>query len=327
VNKQWGVSVFTVALVLVGTMGPQQPPPAMAAECTRSNTNVGLLEKVPEFIGMPIEPGAAGPGSAGPAIANLCDVAAAEFQPSNSYLGGDHYTAVKVFAGTANSGNGQAFIDAFLSGLGADAANGTVQMDGRTVQSFVTSSGDGLAYAAGPTAIIGYVVPSNTIANGLDPAATQESAKAAYTRIIARADGKPLSDKLFPGTGTESYPLGRGRYTTPTDPGWVYFKTDDVKGATPIHCGIAPGGTMAGCDMAPSGNSPAGSNQTVVDGSAPAHYSQSDTKTFTRDVDVLMPGHRLENGAAVCWINYQRPVRCEVGAHSFVLDSQYGTLE
>ena len=68
-------------------------------------------------------------------------------------------------------------------------------------------------------------------------------------------------------------------------------------------------------------------HQTLVDGSGPAHYSHSDTTTFTRDVDVLMPGHRLENGAAICWVNYQRPVHCEVGAHSFVLDGQYGTLE
>jgi hypothetical protein len=84
---------------------------------------------------------------------------------------------------------------------------------------------------------------------------------------------------------------------------------------------------MTGCDMAPSENSPAGSNQTVVDASAPAHYSRSDTEALTRDVDVLMPGHRLENGEATCWINYQRPVHCEVGSHGFVLDSQYGTLE
>jgi len=71
-------------------------------------------------------------------------------------------------------------------------------MGERTVQSLMTSTGDGLAYAAGPAVVIGYVVPSATIARGLDPAATQESAKGAYTRIIAAADGKPLSGNFFP---------------------------------------------------------------------------------------------------------------------------------
>jgi hypothetical protein len=59
----------------------------------------------------------------------------------------------------------------------------------------------------------------------------------------------------------------------------------------------------------------------------PAHYIRSDTTIFTRDVDVLTPGHRIENGAAVCWINCQRPVHCEVGTHGVVLDSRHGTLE
>ncbi len=54
-------------------------------------------------------------------------------------------------------------------------------------------------------------------------------------------DGKPLSDTFFPGTGLASYPLGRGRYTTPNDPGWVFFRTTDAKGATPAHTDIHPG--------------------------------------------------------------------------------------
>lgn len=101
-------------------------------------------------------------------------------------------------------------------------------MEGRSVQSFWMSGGDGMAYAAGPTVVIGYVVPANTIAYGLDPAATQESAKEAYIRVVSAADGKPLSDRLMPGTGSASYPLARGRYTTPADPGWLYFRTDDL---------------------------------------------------------------------------------------------------
>jgi hypothetical protein len=326
VKKRRDVLEFAATLILLSGFALHAAPLSAAADCSDTNKHAALWATVPEFIVNPIAPADAGPGSRD--TADLCGVAAAEFQPSNSTIGDDHYTAVKVFAGNAKSGNGEAFVDAFLSGLGADARNGTVTMEGRTVQAFWTSAGDGLAYAAGPTVVIGYVVPSNTIAPGMDPAATQESAKAAYSRIMAAADGKPLSQRFYPGTGTESYPLGRGRYTTPTDPGWVYFRTDDFKGATPIHCGIAPGGATAGCDMVPSDDdAPAGSNQTIVDGSAPAHYIRSDTTTFTRDVDVLTPGHRVENGSAVCWINYQRPVHCEVGTHGFVLDSRLGTLE
>ena len=141
-----GVSAFATALLLLGTIAAQASPSAAAVDCTQNNANADLLAKVPEFIGVTLDPGAVGPGSAGPAIAHLCDVAAAEFQPSNSTIGGDHYTALKAFAATAKSGNGEDFVDAFLSGLGAGARNRTVEMDERIVQSFVTSSGDGLAY-------------------------------------------------------------------------------------------------------------------------------------------------------------------------------------
>jgi hypothetical protein len=71
-------------------------------------------------------------------------------------------------------------------------------------------------------------------------------------------------------------------------------------------------------------NAPAGSNQTVVDGSDPAHYIHSDTTTFTRVVDVLPEGHRLENGVAVYWSGYQLAARCDIGEHSF---NTNGTLK
>ncbi len=306
----------------------QSSPTAAAVGCSGPTGPAGLLAKVPEFLVKTIDPGDAGPGSAGQAVTvDLCDAAAAEYSPANSKIGDDHFAALKVLAGNAKSGNGDAFVDAFLSGLGADARNGTVTMEDRVVQSFVTPSGEGYAYAAGPTAVIGYVVPAETIAHGLDPAATQESAKSAYTRIIAAVDGKPLSDRFFPGTGPASYPLGHGRYTTPVDPGWVYFKTDDFKDANPMHCGIAPGGTMAGCDLVPSEMAPAGTKQTIVDGSGPARFIHSDTATFTRDTDVLAQGHRIENGPALCRWGYQGVMHCEVGEHSFSMNRENATLE
>lgn len=102
---------------------------ASAVDCAQS---AGLLVKVPGYIVKTITPADAGPGSAD--SADLCGVAAAELQNASSTLRDDHYTAIKVVGGTANSGDGQAFVGAFLSGLGADARNGTV--DGRTAQSF-----------------------------------------------------------------------------------------------------------------------------------------------------------------------------------------------
>lgn len=74
-------------------------------------------------------------------------------------------------------------------------------------------------------------------------------------------------------------------------------------------------------------NVPSGANQTVVDASAPARYAYSDTPTFTRDVDVLLEGHRLENGDATCGVGYQGTVHCVIGEHSFVVSSQSGVLE
>ena len=156
------------------------------------------MAKVPEFIVNTIKPSEAGPGFADTEVAaDLCGVAAAnesrELEDRRRSL-----HRPQGSAGNAKSDNGEAVVDAFLSRLGPDARNGTVELDGRIVPSFVTSSGDGYAYAVGPTVVIGYVIPLTTIAIGLDPAATQESAKGAYTRIIAAADGKPISDRILP---------------------------------------------------------------------------------------------------------------------------------
>ena len=83
---------------------------------------------------------------------------------------------------------------------------------------------------------------------------------------------------------------------------------------------------MAGCDVVDT-HAPTGTNQTIVDGSGPAHYIYSDTTTFARDADVLAAGHRLENGPAVCWFGYQRKIHCEIGEHSFTTDGQFATFK
>jgi len=297
-------------------------PQAKAAECPPLQANKSLLTAT-NFIVNAIDPADAGPGSV--STADLCSVAAAAFQPSDGTIGGDRYTVLKVLVGTASDGDGDGFVDAFLTRLGPQARNGTVDLGGRVVDAFVTSAGDGYAYAAGPTVVIGYITPGHSY--GTSAATTQESAKIAYGKVIAAASGAPLPDDERPRYGPESYPLGTGNFTSPGDPGWIFFRSDDYKsGAASMHCGIAARGTAAGCDVVPSELAPRDTNQTVVDGNG-ARYIHSDTTTFTRDVDVLVEGHRLQNGPAVCWMGYQGSVHCEIGEHGFTVDHRYGTLQ
>jgi hypothetical protein len=317
------IAVSWLAIALFGAVALQAFPLAAASDCGPSGAAASLVQRATGFTNIPIDPAATGPGAT---AAGLCGPAAAELQKANSTLGDRTFTSVKILVGEAESGDGGEFVETFLSGLGPDARNGTVEIDGRTVQAFWTAAGDGMAYATGPTVVVGYVVRSDSIAAGLDPASTQESAKEAFARIIAAANGTPLPANAIPRSTPASYPLARGRFSTPDDPGWTYFKTDEVKGAIPEHCGIAPGGAVAGCDAVPD-DAPSGMNQTVVDDSGPARYIRSDTTTFTRDVDALTQGHRLQSGPAVCWRGYQGTVRCEIGEHGFTTNFVNATLE
>jgi hypothetical protein len=264
-----------------------------------------------------------GPGLAGTeGVAGLSDLAAAEV--ADTYSSPDSVD-FKAVVGTAQSGDAGAFVDAFLSRVG-ETRNDTVTLDGRTVRYFNTPSGEGYAYAEGPTVVIGFISPTPP---GTDQASRQEPAKTLFTRVMAAAIGRPIpvesNDRVR--SGIEGYSPARGRYTTPDDPGWVFFKTESIKGGPSYYCGIGPSGNVAGCDLVPGKDVPAGMNQTVVDASAPARYTHSDTPTFTRDVDALLEGHRLDNGAASCGRGYQGTIHCVVGDHSFVVSPAYGILE
>jgi hypothetical protein len=157
--------------------------------------------------------------------------------------------------------------------------------------------------------------------------------KEVFTRIVAAAAGTPIPAETKVSSGIESHPPGRDRYTTPDDPGWVFFKTDN---GTRTACGIGPNGSIAGCGIVPkrivgsdgaATAAPSGANQTIVDASTPARYTYSATTTFTRDVDVLIEGHRIDNGDATCGVGYQGTVECVIGEHSFVISSDFGHLE
>ena len=130
------------------------------------------------------------------------------------------------------------------------------------------------------------------------------------------AAAPPGDDTTPPGDDIRSYPLAEGNYTTPKDFYWAFFKTPDGRA-----CGIGPNGGPVGCD-AVAADAPPGANQIVVISWGPAEYRHSDTPSFTRDVDVLPVGKRLQNWGATCAVTSQDTVRCETyGNHGFVLSA------
>lgn len=132
---------------------------------------------------------------------------------------------------------------------------------------------------------------------------------------VAAAEPPPGADD------TDGYPLAQGRFTSPTDYAWVYFTTPDGR-----SCGIGPNGGPVGCDAVPV-DAPEGMNQTVVNSWGPAEYRHSDMATFTRDVDVLPEGHRLENWGAGCAVGFQGTVTCTTyGQHGFTLSALYSVF-
>ncbi|BBY83897.1 hypothetical protein H7I53_19745 [Mycolicibacterium pulveris] len=124
-----------------------------------------------------------------------------------------------------------------------------------------------------------------------------------------------------PDDDIRDYPVAQGRYSTPDDFYHVFFKTPDG-----LFCGIGPNGGPVGCDAVPR-DAPPGTDQTVVNSWAPAEYRHSGARTFTRDVDVLPVGYRLENWGATCAVEDVGVVRCETyNSHGFRLSADYGEL-
>lgn len=141
----------------------------------------------------------------------------------------------------------------------------------------------------------------------------------------AAPTAEPTSTSTQPGpprgNGVDKFPLGPGRHTVDDDAGWVFFRTPAGQG-----CGIAPIGRVVGCDFVPAG-APPGTDQTVIEDDRPAVYRQTSPR-FTRDVEVLPPGHRLTNGATRCAVLDDGAVQCEIkgGAHGFIVSATTGVL-
>lgn len=190
------------------------------------------------------------------------------------------------------------------------------------------AAGFGLACAAALTAVL-----------PLAPAAVGDT-----------CDPLPGSENSCAGQPPLTWPVAQGNFTSPGDPGWVFFKPffhpggatgpkAEASRAEQYGCGIAPDGAV-GCDHVPSWPGagpgcgdlrcpppPPGANQTVVSPREPARYIHSDAPTFTRDVDDLPAGHRLVNGEAWCAVGYQGSVTCVSGANGFTLAWWGGILE
>lgn len=147
--------------------------------------------------------------------------------------------------------------------------------------------------------------------------------------------------------------VDNGAYTSPGDPGWVFFLTSsDGRG-----CGISPSGTV-GCDIVVSRSAdgtvvqagvpgppgfyscsvpgekqlrcplpPPGANQIVADAQNPARYNQSAIPTFTRKLAVLPLGHRIVNGGAWCSLSEQGVIDCATGSNGFIWNWSGGILE
>lgn len=152
--------------------------------------------------------------------------------------------------------------------------------------------------------------------------------------VLASPDDRPIAD---------------GTFTSPADPGWIFFRPQGFDGS---GCGMGPDGTV-GCDIVPArwGEGtpvqagvpgppgfyscegrrcplpPPDVTQTVVSSQAPAAYVVSTTESFTRDVDTLPAGYRLVNGDAWCSLSEQGTLRCVSGPNGFTLNSLYGILD
>lgn len=119
----------------------------------------------------------------------------------------------------------------------------------------------------------------------------------------------------------DAYPIAEGNYTSPTDFYGLYFQTPDGR-----FCGILPNRGPVGCDAVPA-DAPEGMTQTFVEAGGPASYRHSGTTLFTRDVDVLPAGHRLENWGAACGVAHDGTLICKTsGRHGFSLDRDTGFL-
>lgn len=163
------------------------------------------------------------------------------------------------------------------------------------------------------------------------------SVLALFSAVVFHATSPAAAEP--PNPGIDPYPVAQGNYTSPGDPGWIFFLSPPGYGGArdgvPVSqfgCGIGPDGSV-GCDVVPSPTQigdaamtvvPMGSTQTIAGPQQPGQYIHSDTLTFTRDVDVLPAGYQLVNAGAFCHVGEQGSLTCDSGDHGFTNNAIYG---
>ena len=157
----------------VARPGPPSIDSALVAHLSRGYT-------VEEICASDVGPGFARPEP----VAELSGLAAGEV--TSSYSLPKDNEGLKVLVGTVKSGNGDAFVDAFLSRVG-EAGNDTVTLGEHIVRYFNTPGGEGYAYAEGPTVVIGYIPPPSE-----NLAIPEVGVTEVFTRIVAAAAGAPI---------------------------------------------------------------------------------------------------------------------------------------
>lgn len=309
-----GRGIATAVVTATTVFSLMTASPATGQDCAeRTAAYSAAFDGLPDDLSVvPICPAYVVPGFADPKPAAQFSTITAG-QVTNTSIAPD-LVVLDVLVATEEKGGAEAFVDGLFARLGPEADGGTVTLDGKVVRYINLPGGPaGYAYGAGPTVVVGYVqAPPGPPSSNYGALAARQ----AFTHVLGIATGAALPNIPPPADGLDQWPLARGQFTTPTDPGWIYFRTPlEKEGVYSYHCGIAPGGALAGCDFVPD-SAPEGTNQTIVDASG-ARYVHSDTPTFTRDVDALPAGERLENGPAACGSTYQGAVTCRIGDHKF----------
>lgn len=253
-----------------------------------------------------------GPGLEAPDLAAEFSSVVAGHVKNAERMTGTDLDLLGVLVGTLKSGTGEDFVARLFSRLGPDATNGTARIADRTMQ-FIDLRPEGprgYAYGKGEKVVIAYA--RSPLGPPSHPLMALEITEAVADILPGNTVGSDPSPTAPADDGIADWPLAHGNFSSPTDPGWVYFRTDG-EGVAEIHCGISPDGSMVGCDFArtPYG-APEGTNQLILDGSG-LRYAQSRTPTFTRpDVDIVWIGERIENGPAACRVTDQAPLFCRV---------------
>lgn len=323
-------AILLAALTLAACASPQESA-TVAQQAPEGRCDEATIAFSTAFLGLkdgrratPICISDVGPGlDSADLAAEFSSVVAGNVRNAER-LSGTDLDLLGVLVGTLKSGSGEDFVAGLLSRLGPDAAHGTVRIADRTMQFIDLRPGGprGFAYGKGRKVVVAYA--RSPLGPPSHPLMSQELTAAIADILPLNTVGTDPTTASPAGDSIDDWPLARGNFSSPTDPGWVYFRTGP--GNPRIHCGISPDGSMVGCDFerTPPFGVPEGTNQMVLDSSG-LRYVQSDTPAFTRpDVDIAWIGERIVNGPASCNVTDRDPLYCRIVADGTAVRRTFG---